>query len=373
MNEEEGQIWFELYLISIFLVISVIAQVIIVKRILQDNWSNLRPIDIYQVNYFSGLAFVNTCGIHLMISKALDKPNSFCPSHILCYFLFITNKYDIIIVQLDRLVAVWKPYYYKEVIDFNLSIKVVLIEKCCTILITLISTFITPTFLYCPACGMCNFVQSTYLYTVSYPAIFDFILTVFVSVYVFCVINNITWARFKTYLLSFKLSKQVHPVVQETNQEMPRRILVAITERESGDDTAVNSFDDIITSVSTLFQEETEAQINDSSIEVEIQATQQNSEVDLREDCVRESTGIRNEAESRKSLLTKTFKMNLFTLAVLFINVPTSILNIMFENCDHRAGKCDIFFRSHLYISLCEVIITVVHPIVFLFFIKSSH
>ena len=96
MNEEEGPIWFELFLISIFLVISVIAQVIIVKRILQDNWSNLRPIDIYQVNYFGGLAFINTCGIHLVISRALDKPNAFCPSHILSYFQLITNKYDML-------------------------------------------------------------------------------------------------------------------------------------------------------------------------------------------------------------------------------------------------------------------------------------
>ena len=81
----------------------------------------------------------------------------------------------------------------------------------------------------------------------------------------------------------------------------------------------------------------------------------------------------RYEIETRKSVLYKTLKMNLFTLAILFITVPTSILNILYENCNHLSGECDFYFNTMIVSSLSELVISFLQPLVYLFFLEQNN
>ena len=65
-------------------------------------------------------------------------------------------------------------------------------------------------------------------------------------------------------------------------------------------------------------------------------------------------------------MLKKTLKMNLLTLAIFFYLVPIQILTIMYENCDPEAGKCDTYFSSMLIISVIQIFVGFLHPLVVL-------
>ena len=426
MESKEGPIWFELFIISIFLLFSIIAQMFIVVQILWTNWRNLRPIDIHQVNYFAGLALINISGIHLVISRAFDKPLDFCPSHLLSYIFLISNKYDIIILQLDRLFAIRKPYYYKEVVDFKISLKVVVLFKVISIIIAGLSSIIDPIFMYCPACGMCNYVQSIYLYTVSYPAIFVFTFTVIVSSYVFYIVNSVNAIQPLVVLtypsrnmepstanqdspinsvnliqplvvltypsrnmepstanqgslnlrpangLGLDLDKEIE-MVQVENEDI--NICGQVKDSNIGTNKCfATNGNGVILSVSNMCQEDGD---NVSLDEINVVKMLTEIETQKTANTVRvlnvEQIPVANETDTDKSMLTKTLKMNLFSLAVLFMTVPTSILNIIYENCNHLSGECDLYFDIMLVCSLCEIIISFLQPLVFLFFVQTTN
>ena len=395
MESKEGPIWFELFIISVFLIFSIISQSFIVVQIMWTNWKNLRPIDIHQVNYFAGLALINISGIHLVISRAFDKPLDFCPSHLLSYIFLISNKYDIIILQLDRLFAIRKPYYYKEVVGFKISLKVVILFKVISIIIASLSSVIDPIFMYCPACGMCNFVKSIYLYTVSYPAIFVFTFTVIVSSYVFYVVNSLNSILPFVVLtcstrnmeqttamqdslnvrpengLELDLDKEIEMVDVE-NEEI--NICGQVKDEEIGTNKCFATNDNgVILSVSNMHQEDGDNvsldEINVVKMLTEIQ-TQKTANPGRMLNV--DQIPVVNETDTHKSMLITTLKMNLFTLAILFMTVPTSILNISYENCNHLSGECDFYFDMMLVCSLCEIIISFLQPLVFLFFLQTT-
>ena len=68
--------------------------------------------------------------------------------------------------------------------------------------------------------------------------------------------------------------------------------------------------------------------------------------------------------QTERTMMKKTLKMNLLTLALLFIIVPIQILTIVYENCDESQGECDNYFSSMIVISLLQLIIGCLHPIV---------
>ena len=65
-------------------------------------------------------------------------------------------------------------------------------------------------------------------------------------------------------------------------------------------------------------------------------------------------------------MLKKTLKMNLLTLAIFFYLVPIQILTIMYENCDPEAGECDTYFHAMLIISILQIFVGFLHPLVVL-------
>ena len=368
----------------------------IIIKILRTNWRNLRPIDIHQVNYFAGLALINISGIHLVISRAFDKPLDFCPSHLLSYIFLISNKYDIIILQLDRLFAIRMPYYYKEVVDFKISLKIVVLFKLFSVVIASLSSIIDPIFMYCPACGMCNFVQSIYLYTVSYPAIFVFIFTVIVSSYVFYVVNSLNSILPLVVLTCSTRNMEHTTAIQDSLNLRPEKGLeldleeeIEMVQVENEDilifgqvkDTDIGTNkcfatngNGVILSVSNVCQDDGD----DVSVD-EINVVKMLTEIQTQKTANPGGTlnvdqiPVGNETDTHQSMLTKTLKMNLFTIAVLFMTVPTSILNIVYENCNHLSGECDLYFDMMLVCSLCEIIISFLQPLVFLFFVQTTN
>ena len=197
MTEEEDQDmeseipFFQRVILGIILATCVVSNAAIVVRIVKANWKQFRPLNVYQINYFTGLALVTLTGMILVLSKNEDSVDKICPTLIFSYFLNINNTFDIVILQLDRLLAVSKPLLYKTEVDATLAVTVVALSKLFSLGITIIGSIIDPVFIFCPACERCIYVHSVNVYTVAYPSLGAFILTMIVSVYVSIMANRL--------------------------------------------------------------------------------------------------------------------------------------------------------------------------------------
>ena len=149
--------------------------------IIKKNYSDIKPMNIFQANYFAGLGLQNLTGIFI-IYKNLENTGEVCPKEFLRYLFTVMNIYDIFILQLDRLIAIKYPYLYDEYMDRKMALRILTLSKIVSIAIALIASVIDPIFIYCPACARCLFTRSVNVYTVSYPALVTVVFTLVVSV-----------------------------------------------------------------------------------------------------------------------------------------------------------------------------------------------
>ena len=69
----------------------------------------------------------------------------------------------------------------------------------------------------------------------------------------------------------------------------------------------------------------------------------------------------------KKQMLKKTLKMNLLTLTLLFILVPTQVTIIIYEDCDDVSGDCNLFFKMMMVTPIIQLFSAVFHPLAVLF------
>ena len=96
---------FQAILMSLYLIIP--------WKIWKKNSPDIKPVHTYQANYFLTLALFTLNTMIVLLSKRKEDVGKICPKEFLKYFLSICLIYDVVILQLDRLVAVRYPYFYK--------------------------------------------------------------------------------------------------------------------------------------------------------------------------------------------------------------------------------------------------------------------
>ena len=82
--------------------------------ILKKNSSNIKPMTIFQANYFLGHGLICLGGLIVVVAQDKANAGEICPKETVRYFFVLSSIYDKMVLQLDRLVAVRFPYYYKE-------------------------------------------------------------------------------------------------------------------------------------------------------------------------------------------------------------------------------------------------------------------
>ena len=165
-------------ILAFVMVLNLYITLVIIKK----NYSDIKPMNIFQANYFAGLGLLGLTGI-FNAYKNLENTGKVCPKEFLRYLFTIMNIYDIFILQLDRLIAIKYPYLYHEYMDRKMALRILTLSKIVSIAIALMASVIDPIFIYCPACGRCLFTRSVNVYSVSYPAFVVFVFTLIVSVY----------------------------------------------------------------------------------------------------------------------------------------------------------------------------------------------
>ena len=96
-----------LLIFSLFLLGSCLSNLAIIVRILGKYWKGLRPVHVYLLNYFAGLSLHALAGVltvheHLV---TLTPGTSICIHAVIIFCARVNMVYDIIIMQMDRLLA----------------------------------------------------------------------------------------------------------------------------------------------------------------------------------------------------------------------------------------------------------------------------
>ena len=357
----------QMVIISLVVLFCGISNAAIVWRIFEQNWKELRPIHVYQMNYFAGLTLVSFIALLILAENRLSY-KGFCPAIILGYYLNIDYIYNILILQIDRLTAVGKPLYYKSRVHATLSIKVVICAKIFSFIITCVATRIDPVFLYCPICSRCIYVHSINIYTVAYPSLAVICLTIAVSIFVSIKANQLNSIQPMVAM----------PLSRKTKNEKPKTVVNAWT-------TSASSKPSTSRQIHVEFYEkeesgdlETEEVRSEESINISCmiqQLEQKRPPSRMQPTPSNDRTQTTMNAlviQMERAMVMKTLKMNLLTLALLFAVVPIQVLTIMYEKCDNSRGECRVYLNSMLVISILQLLIGCLHPIVVILILELN-
>ena len=313
----------EKILISLVILFCGVANTAIVGRIFKQNRTELRPFHVYQMNYFTSISLTAFVGV-LILGRETFSFRGFCPGILLSYFLSISSIYDIFILQVDRLLAVRAPYFYKSRVHLAVSVKAVVAAKVFSLAITIVASIINPIFVYCPACLRCVYVQSVHIYTVSYPVLVTMLITIVVSLY-FSIKTN------------------------ETNSIQPQ----------------VNLQMQSCSNARTSNQPSCSDQIASGSLEDQEESISISQMITQMEQLPIETAGEHVQAVTiSRDMLMKTLKMNLLTLTLLFLRVPIQVLTIIYEKCDDSLGECDFCFNIMTIMNILQLLIGFLYPII---------
>ena len=353
-------------IIGIILACVMASNFIIASYILKKNSPNLKPMTIFQANYFVGHGLISLSGMVAVLAENIEDVGKICPKETFRYFFVISTIYDKLILQLDRLIAVRYPYFYKEKMDVVMAMKLVGISKSFSLAITIITSIIDPVYIYCPACGRCNFVRPINVYTVCYPGVATFILTLAVSIYVSKIIyklNSVT-----PVVQISPMNTRINYVPKSSKRDQTEREGQLEVIEEETDSLEEINIENLLREIeSKTTQRKIPASLDGPSTSKEIsKRTTDNLEENDRNYSVSNTT----QESNHKDILKQTLKMNLLTLAYLFILVPTQVTIIIYKNCDDSLGECDFFFNVMAVTMTAQVVAGFIHPLVFCLYLK---
>ena len=153
-----------------------------------NNRQKIGPVHVFQINYFIGVIIRLAYGIlavylqETFVKTGLLGKN--CFHHYFGMFTFINGSCDIIIMQVDRLVAIDRPFFHYSQVTTRRAFGICLITKLFSATVLTVAIFMDPSFGRCQQCARCYYASSTNFYTESLTKLVAVFLTSAVSIYV---------------------------------------------------------------------------------------------------------------------------------------------------------------------------------------------
>jgi hypothetical protein len=194
------------------MIFSILIYAVLSSKIYRKNKNKIEPVHVFQLNYFRGVLTKLCYGIFSAIDwNAFVRGNShsrLCLHHFFGLFCFSNNSLDIIIMQVDRVVAIYKPLWHHSEVTTSISVMICLFMKIVSLVHAILAGVLDPESVQCSECLRCIHTMPAYLYTNSYPKLVALTLTIKVSGYV----------AVKMYKVENKIKpSQPTPVPRQTN------------------------------------------------------------------------------------------------------------------------------------------------------------
>ena len=386
------------------LIASMAANLFILFKITKKHWNNFLPLHLHQINFFFNFFIITSGGLVTAWSVREDTPFSV---FILFFMFFVQINFiaAILLLQIDRLLAIASPYFHKSDITTSLSCKVILASMIFTFLVAISATMLDPGLVLHQSCYRCIFVCPSSVFLHSLPSLVSFLLTLVVSILATVKVHE--QIKVEPVIMLNTVSSQL----QET-QERKNAPSKNLTSEGSLDEETLNGIlDDVgpLQQCSSSLRNERKLKSRNSkknihreavrSNETEIQSTNDQVSTDAssqdikeyEEETMSESEEDQEEKISAKKfmeefssknkelvhidrkktetnisrnimkddqrkMLRSTLKMNLVTIALLLFILPRHCLAIHYYQCYVTQGNCTnylLLFNKAAFLQLC--------------------
>ena len=176
-----------IFIISMIIMLgSVILYFILAYKVYNNNKSKIFPVHIFQINYFLGVAAALTIGILLPMLQKIRNYMSIpsCYHNYVGLIFWCSSSFDIIIMQLDRFLAIRKPFWHRSEVTNSVCIRTCLFTKFVAFLCTVLACFVTHEFYVCPEQLLLLNTLPGFVLCNSTTKITALLVTVMVSIYV---------------------------------------------------------------------------------------------------------------------------------------------------------------------------------------------
>ena len=276
---------------------------------------NMEPVHVFQLNFMSVSTFLVFSPFIVAVIKLFGAGNCFggyCPNYFYGFFAETCFNIDIVLMQIDRFLALYWDLLYKDRVTTNMALSACFLSKVFAIMLTTSIGYLDKEYSKCTyQCKYSLFhLKTTNIYLDAYPKLVAISILVAVSMYVIYTI--------------IKLRKKVQPLIT-----LPTVSNIVQDQVQP----LVN-----LPTVSNIVhaQEEVQQDVNiirriDEDPNMFYEVAVDNNQVpndDLPTPCFNTNNQIFLVAK-------EALNLNLLTLVLIIIYVPTKILAIWFHTGDH--------------------------------------
>ena len=154
------------------------------------NKKDLTRVVFYRMSILADffLFFMTEIFIYGATALGVFASMELCPSHALRMAIKINTNLDLILIQLHRFLSFYRPLLYRD--SSTLAIIQIIIAKLAAFLLTLVSTFLSPSLISCSSCMLCMSTRPVMVYLTSSLCIITAIISTTITIYTFIVLRR---------------------------------------------------------------------------------------------------------------------------------------------------------------------------------------
>ena len=304
-----------LVFIAIIMTLMIISFIYAGSKIYKKYAGKITPNHVFQINLIISFALKLFYTIFMYIdtiTKSWEEPST-CYHYITGLIIFMAVNLDILIVQIDRFIAIFWSLYYPGLATNGRALWVCLGVKTFTMLVAILAVAINPDYMECFKVYPLLLTNTTNMILISCPQL---LVTVVV-----CIVSS--YLGYKMV----QIKKSVTPAVNIPTSNISELNQNQNLEMSTQQITQVRRIDD----QPNMFYN------------VDVMTEEHREEV---EDIRTKNTANLNKEESKTQIfqMAKTaLNMNYVVIFHCLINTPLSIMTIIYWNCNNDIGKCNHF------------------------------
>ena len=354
------------------MIFSILIYTVLSWKIYRNNKNKIEPVHVFQLNYFIGVSSKLCYGIFSAIAWKIfvrGNSHSLCIHQFFGLFCFSNSSLDIIIMQVDRVLAIYKPLWHQSELTTSIAVKTCVFIKIVSLAHAILAGVLDPESVHCSDCLRCMHTMPAYLYTNSYPKLIALTLTITVSGYV----------AVKMYRAENKIIPiQSNPVPRQTNSGNQVTSGKEIGQSEVQESLPLSELEvkKLTLSKENKISEE-EAGATSSSVQTSNDQTNKKRTNILALNIFQETDPVYEQQRKLKKRMLVVMKtaltMNFLTLLLMMSMLPMHVVNIVYKNCTNNSSGCVDFLRLVDPLTGLRILALFIHPLIVLFKVKNIH
>ena len=349
-----------------------------VLKLYQQSRSNLKQVHVYQMNIMIGMLVSFIISLFNLSSSMIGGINDICYIHFFRLTIRIILNLDILLLQMDRFLAFWKPFFHRASITLSIAITASVITKIVSIIAAFIAIKIDPYFLICSKCFECVLTRPILVYLTSCLCICTVSFTLIVSIYILTVTINLNKVHPQLNINLVRIEHEERRQSntserrQETEEDAYNLEVLEKDKNQEATESTEKTFDVEATSSSkqSKNQETIEHPKEELDLEEVLSAVNSDNVQGVRREIGANKSSIKNQ-----SLIEKTWKstisMNLLTLGLLLF-VPGEIVALQHLDCERVSiSSCTSYLTVSVIPKIIRGIVVLAHPVFFLIFLHK--